>query len=878
MRLNPATRLRVPPLRERREDLPDLVRFAFLEALRAEALRPLARAYLARFPTPDDFVDAEQHRGLRPAARAGRAARRLLGLRQPRGAGAPGRARLAREPPRAAPAGRQRAGLLPHAAPRRRAGRRSAVPTSARAPAMLDVPDPLIARLLGAVAGTRTRRTARRASRGERAAGASRRATAGDRDRRRRQLRARLGRRRAAVPARALRRLRGRSGADGARAAGAAGRGATGAPAPQPARPAAARSARARTARGGAVVMLAGHLLALWLALADGGAAAAPAASPLPDALPTPAGAPPSTQAARRPRIRPRRRRPRRNPAARGRRRARSTPRGWRASSAGRFAEAAELFARAAEHDPGNVAFATDWGFALGQAGPAHPGRGGPARRDRQGSQALLRLRQPGRAAGRRSRPLGAPRRGGRLSREGARDAEGGSQGALQPAARRWPGSSAPWAADRRRAPASSRSWPRTRRRSRARSASGCSICSTPSRSTIARTRSRTGRPPRRRGPRRRRAGPGARGGGPRRRGHPGSRDRRQPGPRERRAWRALGRLLAAHGGALELDRADEALRQALALEPAWSDLRALRAQIARRRSSLAAPSPGTHAAAPSDKAHALYQEAEEWIDVGDPIGYGARAAGTGAGRFARLRGGRRLALRAQRQRADQPPSRRCTTTARGCGRWPRACASSARPTQGPPTPARRWSVRGSIAPSTLDVQDARFARAVTRAAAADRAGALADLVAYLGPRAQPGAPGRSARASLGPGRWPDGARPRAARPRPSCWPASACSRTAPTRRCARSAGPVPASCPPIACWRSGWCTSTPTSATPRADLLRAGQRRERRRRADAAGAPGCPARRRRAEPRGSAPAGAGRRSRRPRGLLGAGAAGGRGG
>src|SRR3989442_11011924 len=36
MRLNPATRLRVPPLRERREDLPDLVRFALLDALRSE--------------------------------------------------------------------------------------------------------------------------------------------------------------------------------------------------------------------------------------------------------------------------------------------------------------------------------------------------------------------------------------------------------------------------------------------------------------------------------------------------------------------------------------------------------------------------------------------------------------------------------------------------------------------------------------------------------------------------------------------------------------------------------------------------------------------------------------------------------------------------
>jgi two-component system nitrogen regulation response regulator GlnG len=55
MRLNPATALRLPPLRERREDLADLVRFAFLDALRSEALRPLVRAYLARFPTPEDF-------------------------------------------------------------------------------------------------------------------------------------------------------------------------------------------------------------------------------------------------------------------------------------------------------------------------------------------------------------------------------------------------------------------------------------------------------------------------------------------------------------------------------------------------------------------------------------------------------------------------------------------------------------------------------------------------------------------------------------------------------------------------------------------------------------------------------------------------------
>jgi len=57
MRLNPATRLRVPPLRERRQDVPDLMRFTILDSLRSEQLRPLLRAYLARYPTPDDYVE-----------------------------------------------------------------------------------------------------------------------------------------------------------------------------------------------------------------------------------------------------------------------------------------------------------------------------------------------------------------------------------------------------------------------------------------------------------------------------------------------------------------------------------------------------------------------------------------------------------------------------------------------------------------------------------------------------------------------------------------------------------------------------------------------------------------------------------------------------
>src|SRR3989442_12715975 len=74
MRLNPATRLRVPPLRERKEDLPDLIRFALLDALRSEQLRPLVRAYLARFPTPDDY--AEEKNSVHSGKPQGRGQRR----------------------------------------------------------------------------------------------------------------------------------------------------------------------------------------------------------------------------------------------------------------------------------------------------------------------------------------------------------------------------------------------------------------------------------------------------------------------------------------------------------------------------------------------------------------------------------------------------------------------------------------------------------------------------------------------------------------------------------------------------------------------------------------------------------------------------------
>jgi len=153
MRLNPATRLRVPPLRERRDDLPELVRFAFLEALRSESLRPLVRSYLARFPTPDDFDENENVVAFsRPRAQAARRDAFSVFI---------SREALARLVEHDWPGNHRELKLLAanavvfcltrHLDVAPRAG------DAARAPAVLDVPDPLVARLLGAVASPRAK-------------------------------------------------------------------------------------------------------------------------------------------------------------------------------------------------------------------------------------------------------------------------------------------------------------------------------------------------------------------------------------------------------------------------------------------------------------------------------------------------------------------------------------------------------------------------------------------------------------------------------------------------------------------------------------------------------------------------------------------------
>ena len=144
MRLNPATRLRVPPLRARRADLPDLVRFAFLEALRAPALAPLVREFLTRFPTPEDFDEASNTVFFgRPRAAAAQPGAFSVFVSKE------GLARLAAHE---WPGNHRELKLLAaNALVFCLTQHLDSAPPGAqtRAPAVLDVPDPLIARLLG---------------------------------------------------------------------------------------------------------------------------------------------------------------------------------------------------------------------------------------------------------------------------------------------------------------------------------------------------------------------------------------------------------------------------------------------------------------------------------------------------------------------------------------------------------------------------------------------------------------------------------------------------------------------------------------------------------------------------------------------------------
>jgi len=198
-------------------------------------------------------------------------------------------------------------------------------------------------------------------------------------------------------------------------------------------------------------------------------------------------------------------------------------------------------------------------------------------------------------------------------------------------------------------------------------------------------------------------------------------------------AWRMLGKILAQHGGALEAERADDALRNALTLEPGWTDLRDLRDRLARRRAVGNPQAASGGGAVPTDQARMLYQQAEEWIRVGDPVGLGRELldqALTDSPGFVAA------AVSSYALTGRLPPATLEALKNDGPGLW--ALASGVRKLgQTGKKAAGGDDVEALVRPLidravALDVQDARFARAIARAAGGDRAGALADLTAYV--------------------------------------------------------------------------------------------------------------------------------------------------
>jgi tetratricopeptide (TPR) repeat protein len=221
--------------------------------------------------------------------------------------------------------------------------------------------------------------------------------------------------------------------------------------------------------------------------------------------------------------------------------------------------------------------------------------------------------------------------------------------------------------------------------------------------------------------------------------------------PSDAAAWRALGRVLAERGGALEADRADEALRNALALEPAWGDLRDLRAQLARRRGGRAAEGYAAPGSGPSDRARALYEQAQDWIEVGDPTGQGRelveKALVDSPGYVA-------AAVTAYALKGDVAAATITALWDDGPALWSLvqgvrnvAGARGADRANAADALTRRWFDRAV----ELDVQEARWERALARAAAGEKAGALNDLVEYVAfePRPAHLAEARALRAGL---------------------------------------------------------------------------------------------------------------------------------
>ena len=197
-----------------------------------------------------------------------------------------------------------------------------------------------------------------------------------------------------------------------------------------------------------------------------------------------------------------------------------------------------------------------------------------------------------------------------------------------------------------------------------------------------------------------------------------------QLSPSHAQAWRRLGTILALHGGRFAADRADQALRQALVLEPSWSDLRELRKQVAAKPSRRETQPDLKSVAEPTAKARQLLQDAQSWIDMDAP----ERAPPLLRQALAESPGFVEAAAALFRLEHAVPEATIKALWNDGAALWRLAAQVIALRTPEAEISARPWIDRAV----ELDVQEARFARASLRAAADEPAGALEDLRNYV--------------------------------------------------------------------------------------------------------------------------------------------------
>ena len=201
--------------------------------------------------------------------------------------------------------------------------------------------------------------------------------------------------------------------------------------------------------------------------------------------------------------------------------------------------------------------------------------------------------------------------------------------------------------------------------------------------------------------------------------------------PSHAHAWRLLGTILALHGGVLESDRADQALRRALALEPSWDDLRELRRRVTERHGADVAPAVVPPRPPPTARAQALFEEAQRLAGTDDTAAARAALAQALAESPAFVEAA--ALFFALSGEVPAPSVRALWNDGEALVRL----ATEAVRGRGDPTTSELvtpWLERAVA----LGVSEALFQRALLRADEADSAGALADLAAYVGAEVNP--------------------------------------------------------------------------------------------------------------------------------------------